>query len=291
MSLAPYLVNLAIFIGIYAILAISLNLAIGYTGLLNLGHIAFFGVGAYTSALLTIAGVPFIFAIIASGLVASGFGYLLVLGTHKLKGDYLALATLGFNFVMVAVFLNWKSLTRGPLGIPGIPKPEILGISFASNWAFLFLVVIIAGLVYFAIARVVKSPYGTLLGAIRDDELGTKVLGKNTFKMKREAMMMSAFFAGIAGSLFAHYITFIDPTSFGLHEIILILTIVIVGGLASLKGSLIGTIVILLIPEILRFFEMPASVIGPLRQIIYVVILVLILLYRPRGIFGKVDME
>ncbi len=285
-----FIIHLLILIGIYVILAVSLNVAIGYTGLLNLGHIAFFGIGAYTSALLTKAGVPFVIAFIVAGLFTTVFGYVLVLATGKLKGDYLALATLGFNFVIYSVLLNWVSLTRGPLGIPGIDKPSFLGVAISSNTGYLVFVIIITVIAVWLMHRIVSSPFGKLLQATRDDEVGLRVLGKNTFKLKWKAMMISAFFAGIAGSLFAHYISFIDPTSFNLKEIILILTIVIVGGAASIKGSIIGTFVIILLPEALRFLALPSSILGPARQVVYAVILLAILLYRPRGIFGRVDL-
>jgi len=286
-----YLIHLLIIILIYVILSVSLNLALGYSGLLNLGHVAFFGIGAYTSTLLTIAGVPFIASFVAAGLLAGVFGFVLVLATKKLKGDYLALATLGFSFVIYSLMLNWNSLTRGPLGIPGIPKPSFFGLAISSNVSYLIFVAIVCVLSLLIIYKIIKSPFGRLLEASRDDEIQLRVLGKNTIKLKTKAMVISAFFAGIAGSLFAHYITFIDPSSFYLSEIILILTIVIVGGIASFKGSVIAPFIILLIPEALRFFEMPSSILGPARQIIYALILILILMFRPRGLFGRVDLE
>jgi len=208
-----------------------------------------------------------------------------------LKGDYLALATLGFSFVVVSVLLNWTALTRGPLGIPGIPKPEIFGLVIRSNTAFFIFALVILALTVLTIWLTVRSPFGRLLGAVRDDELGLRVLGKNTFRLKWKAMAMSAFFAGLAGSLFAHYISFIEPNSFAITELILVFTIVIVGGLASIRGSLAGAFLILLIPEVLRFLALPSSILGPMRQIIYGLILLGILLYRPRGLFGKVDLE
>jgi len=289
--ISAYFGHLLIIIGIYIILAVSLNLALGFTGLLNLGHVAFFGIGAYTSALLTGAGVPFIAAFLLAGLLASVFGYLLVLATRKLKGDYLALATLGFSFVVTSVLLNWSSLTRGPLGIPGIQKPSILGLTISSNLAYLIFVAVVCTLSVLIIYLIVKSPFGRLLEATRDDEIGLRVLGKDTFMLKAKAMMISAFFAGLAGSLFAHYITYIDPSSFMLNEIILIFTIVIVGGIASIRGSVVATFIIIAIPEALRFVALPSSILGPMRQIIYALILLGILLYRPRGLFGRVDLE
>jgi len=286
-----YLIHLAILIGIFLILALSLQLAIGFSGLLNLGHIAFFGIGAYTSALLALAGVPFWIAFIAAGLVAMLFGFILSLPTNKLKGDYLALATLGFTFVMYAIFLNWTSLTRGPLGLPGIPRPNIFGFIFSSNISFLILTAVITIIVFFLIKKISTSRFGKVLESIRDDELAAKTLGKNTFKAKSIALSVSAFFAGLAGSLYAHYITFIDPSSFTIMQLIPVLLIVIVAGLASLKGTIIATVILILLPEVLRFVGFPSSMVGPMRQILYAAILILILLYKPKGLYGKVELE
>jgi len=289
--IAAYLIHLLILIGIYLILAISLQLAVGFSGLLNFGHIAFYCLGAYTSALLALHGLPFWFCFLAAGFVAMVFGFLLSVPTNKLKGDYLALATLGFSFVVYAVALNWTALTRGPLGLPAIPKPHLFGFSFADNFWFFILVFIIALFSYLIIARITQSPMGKALQALRDDELATRVLGKNTFKLKSDALAISAFFAGIAGSLYAHYITFIDPSSFNLLQLIPVLCIVIIGGLASLKGTLIATFVLVLLPEPLRFIGFPSSIVGPARQIIYALLLLLILLYKPKGFLGKVELE
>ncbi len=286
-----YFIHLLILIGIYLILAISLQLTIGFTGLLNLGHIAFFAIGAYTSALLALNGFPFWFAFVMAGIISMLFGFLLSWPTSKLKGDYLALATLAFSFVVYAVALNWMGLTRGPLGLPGIPKPVLFGISFSNNFSFLVLTLIVALLSYIIIRRITVSPFGKVLESVRDDELAAKVLGKNTFKMKTYALGISAFFAGIAGSLYAHYITFIDPSSFTLLQLIPVLTIVIIGGLASLEGTIIATVIIVLLPEPLRFIGFPSSIVGPARQIIYALILLLILLYKPKGFYGKVELK
>lgn len=291
MIFSGYTTHLLIIIGIYAILASSLNLAMGFTGLLNLGHVAFFGIGAYVSALLTIHGVPFIISFFLAGIVASLFGFLLVAATHKLKGDYLALATLGFSFVVYSIFLNWTNITRGPLGIPGIPKPTFGNLTIASNQDYLLFVTVVAIVSLLILWRIGRSAYGRVLEAIRDDELAASVLGKSTFKLKSQSLMVSAFFAGLAGSLFAHYITYIDPSSFFLSEIILLLTIVMVGGLTSLRGSVIATVIIILIPEALRFVNMPSSLIGPMRQILYAVLLIGVLMLKPKGLFGKVDLS
>jgi branched-chain amino acid transport system permease protein len=288
---SAYIIHLLILIGIFLILAISLNLSIGYTGLLNLAHIAFFGIGAYTSALLTLAGLPWLISFLLAGVMAAFCSFILIFVTKKLKGDYLAITTLGFAFVAYSVFLNWTDLTRGPLGIPGIPKPRIFGLAILSNQAYLILVAVIAVLIYLLLSRLVTSRFGRVLEGVRDNEVGLSVLGKNVFKLKYQSMMIAAFCAGLAGSLYAHYITYIDPSTFYLDDLILVITIVIVGGLASLRGTALATFIILLVPEALRFVALPSSILGPTRRIIYALILILILLYKPRGIDGRVDLE
>jgi branched-chain amino acid transport system permease protein len=295
--ISAYFIHLLILICIYLILAISLQLSVGFTGLLNLGHIAFYAIGAYTSALLALNGFPFWFCFLSAGILAMIFGFLLSFPTNKLKGDYLALATMGFSFVVYAVLLNWTSLTRGPLGLPGIPKPSFTiplttyRLLLTTNSSFLIFTLLINLLAYLLIARIVKSPFGKVLEAIRDDELATRILGKNTFKMKSISLMISAFFAGIAGSLYAHYITFIDPSSFTLLQLIPVLSMVIIGGLGSLEGTAVATIILTLLPEPLRFIGFPSSIVGPMRQIIYALILLLILIYKPKGFFGKIELE
>ncbi len=289
--ISAYFIHLAILVGIYLVLALSLQLSVGYSGMLNMAHIAFYGIGAYTSALLVLNGTPFLLALIMAGLIAMFFAFLLSIFSSKLKGDYLALATMAFSFVFYVVALNWVSLTRGPLGLPGISKPEILGFSFSSNISFLILTAIIGGIVYLVIKKTTESSFGKVLEATRDDELAVKILGKNTFWIKTKSLMICSFFAGIAGSLYAHYITFIDPSSFHLMQLIPVLTIVIIGGLASLKGTIIATVILTLLPEPLRFIGFPSTIIGPARQILYSLILLLILIYKPKGFYGRVELE
>lgn len=286
-----YFIHLAILIGIYLILALSLQLSIGYTGLMNFGHIAFYAIGAYTSALLTLNEVPFIVAILSAGVVSGFCGFFLSVPTNKLKGDYLALSTIAFTFVVYALSLNWTSLTRGPLGLPGIPKPEIFGFIFSSNLSFLLLTLAVTLIAYLIIKIVVNSPLGRVLEATRDNELAATVLGKKTFKIKSLSLIISAMFAGVAGSLYAHYITYIDPSSFSMMQITPIISIVIIGGLASLRGTIIATIILVLLPEPLRFIGFSSTIIGPMRQIIYAAILLFILVYKPRGFLGKVNLE
>jgi len=288
--LINYLLHTGITIGYFTILIVSLNLALGYTGILNLGHVAFFAIGAYTSAILTGMGMPFLLAFACSAIVAGFFGFLLTALTARLKGDYVALATLGFSFVAISVITNWRSLTRGPYGIAGIQKPEIFGWEVVASSDYFVLTTCVAVISVYKIYRIVNSRYGTLLEAVRDDAIGLLALGKNIYKLKYQAMMISAAFAGIAGSLFAHYITYIHPTNFFLADIILMLSIVIVGGLASVRGSVVATALLILLTESIRFVDLPSSILGPSRLIIYALVLLVILMYRPRGLFGRIDL-
>jgi branched-chain amino acid transport system permease protein len=289
--ISAYFIHLLILIGIYGILAISLQLSVGFGGLLNLGHIAYFGIGAYTYTLLLSYGINFWFCLLFAGIFSAFFGWLSAIAVRKLKGDYLALVTLGFSFVIYAILLNWIELTNGPLGISGISRPSLFGLTTDNNIAYLILVFIIFLISYFFIHRITSSPFGKVIEAVRDDELSAKSLGKSTFKIKWITLATSAFFAGIAGCLFASYITYIDPSSFTFAGIIPIILIVIIGGLGSLPGTLLATFFIILLPEPLRFVGFSSSIIGPARQIIYAVILLIILYYRPRGFYGKLDLE
>tara|TARA_B110000014_G_C19993716_1_gene514764 strand:- start:89 stop:958 length:870 start_codon:yes stop_codon:yes gene_type:complete len=286
-----YLVHFAILISIYSLLTISLQLSIGFAGLLNLGHIAFYAVGGYTSALLSLSGFDFLVSILLAGFMSSLFGYLLSFPTDKLKGDYFAVATMGFSFVMYEISLNWISLTRGPMGLTGIPRPDIFGFVFNQNFHFLLLSTFFLIFSFLFISLLVQSPFGRVVQSIRDDELVAKVLGKNTSKVKRIVLSVSAFFAGIAGGIYAHYINYIDPDSFTIMELIPILCIVIIGGLGSLKGTLMATFLLVLLPEPLRFIGFSSNVIGPARQILYAVLLIFILIYRPKGFYGRFDLK
>lgn len=286
-----YFVHLLIMVSIYSILAIALQLSVGFTGLLNLGHIAFFAIGAYAAALLAKAGFPFWYCIIIAGVLPAICASILSIATNKLKGDYLALATLGFSFVIYSLALNWIGLTNGPLGLPGIPRPEVFGADLSNNTNFLILSVFFVVASYLIIRMITLSPFGKVLEATRDDETAAKTLGKDTELAKSLSLTISAFFAGIAGSLFAFYLTYIDPSSFTFSSLIPILAIVMIGGLASLPGTIFATIIIILLPEPLRFLGLPSSLIGPGRQMLCALFILLILLYKPKGFYGKVDLE
>jgi branched-chain amino acid transport system permease protein len=205
----------------------------------------------------------------------------------RLKGDYLALATFGLGVIVYSVAKNWVSLTRGPMGLPGIPPFSIFGYQISNVWSYLILVLIFVFITYIVIKNITSSPFGRILKGIREDEIASQAMGKNVNKYKLIVFIVGAFFAGIAGSLYAHYISFIDPSSFTIMESITVLLMVVFGGMGSLRGSIIGASVLVIFPEFLRFVGMPSSVAAPLRQMIYGLLLVILMIWRPQGIMGK----
>lgn len=283
-----YLLHILIFCGIYIILAESLNLIIGFTGIPSLGHSAFYCIGAYTSTLLALnLGISPWIGLLAGAIIASILGIIIGYPSIRLKGDYLALATFGMAVIIYSIAKNWVNLTRGPMGLPGIPSFKIFSFAIDATWTYLILTLILAVLTVFIINRIAKSPFGRILKSIREDEIASETLGKNVIKYKLLVFIIGAFFAGIAGSLYAHYITFIDPSSFTITESITILLMVILGGLGSIRGSIIGAVVLVLLPEILRFVGMPSSIAAQVRQMIYGLCLILLMIARPQGIMGK----
>ena len=274
--------------GIYIILTMSLNLVVGYTGLPSLGHAAFSCVGAYTSALLALNfGLSPWLGLLIGACVAALLGVVIGFPSLRLKGDYLALATFGLGVIVYSVSKNWVSLTRGPMGLPGIPSFSVFGFQLSEIWQYLILVTLFVFLTYFTISRVVNAPFGRILRGIREDELATLAMGKDVDRHKILVFVIGAFFAGIAGSLYAHYITFIDPSSFTVMESIIILLMVVFGGMGSLPGSFVGAAILVIFPELLRFLGMPSAVAAPLRQMIYGLLLIVLMLKRPQGILGS----
>lgn len=283
-----YLIHLAILISIYVILGLSLNLVVGFTGLLSVTQAAFYGIGAYVTAiLLTSLGMNFFLALIIAMAITGVCSLLIGFVLSKFKDDYYALGSFGFNVIIYSIFLNWQSLTRGPLGIPGISRPSLFGFTFSDNLSFLILSVVFLVLVFGVCHFIAKSSFGRVLKAIREDEEAISVFGYHTLWYKLAIFVIGAMLASIAGSLFASYITFIDPSSFSLTESIFILAIIILGGLASNKGAVWGAVFLILLPEILRFVGFPDDIAAQMRQVVYGVILILLMLYRPQGLVGE----
>jgi len=283
-----YIVHILILSGIYMILTLSLNLMIGYTGLTALGHIAFAAIGAYTSSLLAINfGISPWIGLLAGAILASFLGLLVSYPALRQKGDYLALTTVGLGIIVYSVLKNWVALTRGPMGLNGIPPFTFFGYGGSNVFGYLVLVLFFVLLTLIVLRNITHSPFGRILKGIREDEIAASAMGKNVNKHKLIVLVAGAFFAGVAGCLYAHYITFIDPSSFTMMESITVLLMVVFGGMASLRGSIIGAAVLVIFPEMLRFLGMPTSVAAPLRQMIYGLLLVVLMLWRPQGLMGK----
>ena len=283
-----YVLHILILVSIFTILSISLDLLAGHAGLLSIAPAAFYGLGAYTSALFaTRLGAPFVIGVLAGTAVAVLVSFVVSLPSLRLKDDYFVIATFGFQMILFSIFNNWMGLTRGPLGIPGIPQPVIFGWHVTSHLDFLILAAGFAAFAYFIVWRITSSPFGRVLHAIREDEVFAEAHGKNTLYFKVTAFAVSAALAASAGSLYAHYITYIDPTSFTVMESILIISMVIIGGAGSLWGPLLGAVVLVTLPEALRFVGLPSAVAANLRQIIYGSLLIIMMMFRPRGLVGK----
>jgi len=277
---SEYLLRIAVLAGIYIILTSSLNITNGYTGLFSFGHAAFYGIGAYTAAILaTRFGLSFWFTLPLAGIVAGAFGAAIALPTLRLTGIFLALVTIGFQEITYLVILNWIGLTRGPMGIPGIPPPAIWGTPLAGNRGYYYLVLALDVFVLFLLSRIVTSRVGRAFVSIREDELAAQASGVATFRYKVLSFIIATFFAGVAGAFFAHHARFVSADSFRLDETFAILTMLIVGGMGSLLGPVIGAVFLVVLPEASRFL-------AEYRGVVYGLILIAVILFRPEGIAG-----
>ncbi len=283
-----YLYHILIMISIYAILAQSLNLVVGFSGLLSLCHAAFYGLGAYLSTLLMMqAQWPFVLSLLTAVAVIGVLAWLVSIPATRLQGDFFVLASLGFQMIVYSVLYNCVDITRGPYGIPGVPRPSFLGFTITSSATFLVLAVFLALVCCGLLWRISDSPYGRTLQAVREDETAAASLGKDINAFKRSAFAWAGAFAAVPGVLFATYSSYIDPTSFGLTESIFVLCIIVIGGTGNLRGPLIGATVLVLLPEALRFLHIPDTVAANLRQILYGIALIMMMRLRPQGIAGK----
>ena len=274
-----YLLHILILIGIYTILAVSLNLLVGYTGILSIAHAAFYGVGAYVAALMALRlDTPFLLNIFLSIIAAGAFGAIVGIPSLRLRDDYFVIATFAFQIIIFSILNNLVNFKGGPLGLPGIPQPNIFGYEISTHIEFLILVIILAGFTYWIANRVVQSPFGRLLKAIREDEVFVQAAGRNVASAKVKVFMISAALASISGVIYATYITYIDPTSFTVMESIFIISIVIIGGAGNLKGSILGAAFLVALPELLRFIGLPNSIAANVRQILYGALLVIMMM-------------
>ena len=274
---------------IYIMLVLSANLTIGMANLLTMCQAAFYGIGAYIGTYFLMQfNLPFL-AIAALVILFTGFfSFLVSYASVRLKGDYFVIATMGFQLIVYTILYNWTDVTRGPYGIPGIPGIKLFGIFEISGvYAYLVLSLILMGVIVFLFHQLVESPFGRVLNAIRADEITVKAMGRNTVLFKSLAFFLSAAAAGLAGVIYASYVSYIDPTSFTLDESIFILSALFIGGIGNTKGPVLGALFVVLLPELLRFVGLPDTIAANLRQIIYGLALILVMYYRPQGLWGN----
>lgn len=285
-----FLLLILIYTGLYAILAMGQNIITGFTGLLSLCQAGFFAIGSYTTAILTVSyGVSFWVTIPIAGVLAAFAGFLIGLPTLRLKGDYLAIATLGFGEIIRNIILNWDSLTRGPMGINGIPMPTFFGMTINPyrKWGYLALVWIFVIVVYYLLKRLTRSRMGRALEAIREDEIAAYSMGVNTTRYKVWAFMVGAFVAGCAGSLQAAFTLSVTPNTYTFMVSVMVLCMVVLGGMGNHLAVILGALIIQLAAEFPRLLGLSSTVPPQFKQIVFGLILVVMMIYRPQGIVGR----
>lgn len=267
--------------GMYIVLALGLNIIVGQAGLLNLGYVAFYAIGAYTYAILsTRLGLSFWPGLVAGAVSASVFAAFIGLATLKLRGDYFAVVTLGLGEITRIVLNNWDGMTGGPNGISNIGRPAIAGQVFGSTRDFYYLIFIIVLITVFAMRRLIASRIGRAWIAIREDEIAAEAMGINTFRLKLLAFVLGSAWAGVVGVFFAAKMAFVSPESFTFSESVMILCMVVLGGMGSIPGIILGAFLLIALPEVLRDFQ-------DFRMLAFGFALVLMMIFRPQGLLGK----
>ena len=283
-----YVLYVTSLVAVYGVLTVSLNLVVGYTGVLSVAHAAFMGIGAYATALLVTDGQANFFLTLPIGVAIAGLvSAALASSTLRLKGDYYIIGSFGFQVIMYSVALNWIGLTKGPFGIRNIPKPSALGFAFDTPARFALLALAFLGACVWVSRRIAESPYGKVLRAIREDEVGAASIGKNVRRYKVVIFVVSAMLASVGGSLYAGLISYVDPFAFTVNESIFLQALVIIGGAGNVYGSVVGAAVLIILPEALRFFDVPATVASPIREILYGTLMILFLRFRPKGLLPE----
>ncbi len=285
-----YLIHILIITIIYILLAISLNIELGYTGLYNFGHVAFFGIGAYTSALLSLKGMPILISFGIAILVAGTAGFLISFPSLRLSGDFFGIATLAFSEMTRLFFLNERWLTKGPMGLPGIPRPMWIGQGVNALPRFLLFVLLLSIGVFISLYYLTGSPFGRALKVVRDDEHVAQAMGKDVFSLKVKVIALGSALAGLAGVMWAHYITYISPADFTLDTTILIILCVVLGGKGTRWGPVLGAILVIFFREALRFLPIPSDMsrfIAPIQGMVFGAVLVILMLKRPSGILSE----
>lgn len=283
-----YALSIVILLAIYVILASSLNVILGHGGLLSLCHAGFYAIGAYAAAL---TGIKYGWGFLATGaaaiVITAAIAALLAIPLLKLRGDYFILGSLSFQIIIIDVIYNSDWLTNGALGLSRIPRPRIFGFEATTQLQYALLYALVALIVVLILNYVTKSPFGSALNGVREDEVAATALGKNVRSIRIRAFAVSAAGAGLAGALYAHYVTYIDPTSFTFTESVYILSLVIVGGVGTTRGPILGALLLVAMPELLRFVGFSSSVDSNLRALLYGLLLIVFAYARPSGIAGR----
>lgn len=285
-----FILLILIYTGIYALMAVGQNLITGYVGLLSLTQAGFFAIGSYVTAILSVTyGWNFWFTVPLAGLIAALFGVLIGLPTLRLKGDYLAIATLGFGEIVRNVLNNWDSVTNGPMGIQRIPMITIFGyrISPYDKWGFLVLVWVFVGIAYFLFERLAESRMGRALEAVREDEIAASSMGINTTRYKVWAFALGAGVAGIAGSLQAEFILSVTPGAFTFMVSIMVLCMVVLGGMGNFKAVILGAFLIQFVSYFPQLVGLSNVIPPQFKQVLFGLILVVMMIWRPQGILGR----
>ncbi|MBU2867551.1 branched-chain amino acid ABC transporter permease [Pacificibacter marinus] len=278
-----YYYQIATIAAIFMLLAASLHLVTGVAGLLHLGHAALYGVGAYVAAILGAEyGIGFTIGVPLAGLSAAAIAFLVALPTMRLMSIYFAVATLGIGQMLFLIFQNWVGLTKGPNGVMLFSGLNLFGFEIDTDLGIYYVVASIVALSILVLNRLSHSYYGNALRSLREDDQCASAMGINVTVMKIQAFVISSFFAGIAGALWAYTTGYISPNDFQFSQSILILTMVVVGGLGSLPGALIGALLLIILPEMLRS-------VGDIRNIIVGVMMFGAILFLPKGLFGEVS--
>jgi branched-chain amino acid transport system permease protein len=284
-----YLLHILVMVSLYAILAASFNLLTGFAGLFALSQAAFFGVGAYATAILaTRLGLPFPLPIIAGVLLAAAVGMAVALPALRIGGDHLVVVTLALQIIAIAVMVNWRSLTGGTDGIAGIPKLVFFGVRLDTPGRFLPVALAGAALSLWIAWRLASSPFARAVRAMRENEAAAQAVGKNIVAIKLAVFAFSAGLAAIAGGLYAHYISFVSAETFTLDVTIYVLAMVILGGTGNLWGSVLGAVILTALPELLKFVALPPDIADKSRQILYGLALIIMLLLRPQGLLPEI---
>jgi len=287
-----YVIHLLVLLTIYSILATSLNVSVGYTGLLTLAHASFYGIGAYAVGLLTTETAISFYPAMLIGIAAAGIAALAVSPILRLKGHFFILATTTLQLTMTQVLFNWVSVTKGPFGVPGIPSPILFGMKLNDPATFLLLSVPVAVFVILIIRQLVNSPYGRVLTTIRANPAVAASIGKNVQFFRLRVFVTTAMMASVAGGLYAGYIRFVDPEAFQIVFSTFILVMVVLGGSGRWLGSILGALAFIVIGEGVRFLPaLPSHLVGPLQIMTYSAILFAAMLWRPQGLIGSYRLE